>query len=672
MDISSARERSQKLRELIDRYRYEYHVLDRSEISDDALDSLKKELFDLESQYPALITPDSPTQRVAGQPLDGFQKVQHPGRMVSLNDAFSESDVRAWLERLEKYLGHSYHGGFYCDLKMDGLAIELRYVDGLLVQASTRGDGIIGEDVTQNIKTVEAVPLRLRDVVRSVPKLLLVRGEVFLKKSEFERINMKLKQGDEKVYANPRNLAAGTIRQLDPSVTAGRKLSFYAYSIVGEDGSYGGTFATHADEYAALREWGVPTNPHGLVASDMAGVLEFYHRWEQERDGLDYEFDGTVISVNENEVYRSGGIVGKTPRGAIAFKFAPRQAQTIVEDIIVQVGRTGVLTPVAVLKPVNIGGTMVSRATLHNMDEIERLGVKIGDTVIVGRAGDVIPDILRALPELRTGRETSFHMPKRCPVCDEPIVQGKDQVAFRCVNPECPSKRREAVYHFASRHALNIDGVGPKIIDALMDAGLIQDAADLYTLTPESLENLDRFGPVSSVNVVNAIAQRRQAPLHRFMYGLGIEHVGEETARSLAAHFGTLQRLYDATPEELEAVPDIGPVVSRSILHWFSLPYNKKLLEKFMRVGFVIQPERTVAKGSLSGATFVVTGTLESMSRDEAKDAIRARGGSVSESVSKKTTYLVAGESPGSKLEKAQNLGVTVLDEDAFRKLLQD
>ena len=672
MDTASARERIEKLRQLINHHRYQYHVLDRSEISDDALDSLKKELFDLETEYPTLITPDSPTQRVAGKPLEGFQKVQHPGRMVSLNDAFSEDDVRAWLERLENYLGHPYTGGFYCDLKMDGLAIELRYVDGLLVQASTRGDGMIGEDVTQNIKTVEAVPLRLLSSARPVPKLLLVRGEVFLKKSEFERINAKLKEGDEKVYANPRNLAAGTIRQLDPSVTAGRKLSFYAYSIVGEDGSYGGDVATHADEYVALREWGIPTNPHGSVAPDISGVIEFYHHWEQKRDALDYEFDGTVISVNENEVYRSGGIVGKTPRGAIAFKFAPRQAQTIVEDIIVQVGRTGVLTPVAVLKPVNIGGTMVSRATLHNMDEIERLGVKIGDTVIVGRAGDVIPDILRVLPELRTGREKAFHMPKHCPACGESVAQLKEQVAFRCVNSECPSKRREAVYHFTSRHALNIDGVGPKIIDALMDAGLIQDAADLYTLAPESLENLDRFGPVSSANVVDAIAQRRQAPLHRFIYGLGIEHVGEETARALATHFGTLQRLHDATPEELEAVPDIGPVVSKSILHWFSLSYNKKLLEKFMQVGFVIKPEQGVTKGPLSGATFVVTGTLENMSRDEAKDAIRARGGTVSESVSKATTYLVAGESPGSKLQKAQNLGVTVLDENAFQKILRD
>ncbi len=670
MSITEARERAQKLRQLIDRYRYEYHVLDTSEISDDALDSLKRELFAIEQEHPELVTPDSPTQRVAGAVLEGFGKVEHPGRMISLNDVFSEAEFRAWLERLENFLGHAYEGSFYCDLKMDGLAIELRYRDGLLVQASTRGDGMVGEDVTQNIKTVDAIPLRLRGE-GSFPKEVLVRGEVFLKKSEFDRINRESERDGEKIYANPRNLAAGAVRQLDPAITASRKLSFYGYSLLGTDGQYGGEVATHHEEYGLLKAWGIPTNPHGVVARDVAGVLEFYRQWEQKRDGLDYEFDGTVISLDDNAVYRSAGVVGKSPRGAVAFKFAPRQAQTIVEDIIVQVGRTGVLTPVAVLAPVNIGGTTVTRATLHNMDEIERLGVMIGDTVVVGRAGDVIPDILRTLPELRTGSERVFVMPKRCPACESYIVQSEGQVAFRCVNPECPSKRREAIYHFVSRHALNIDGVGPKIIDALMDAGLISDAADLYTLEATAFENLDRFGELSSRNIVAAIAARRSIPLHRFIYGLGIEHVGEETARALATHFGTLQRLHDGTPKQLEAVPDIGPVVSRSIVHWFSLAFNKKLLEKFMSAGLDITPEQGVTAGVLSGKTFVVTGTLDGMSRDEAKELIRSRGGTVSESVSKKTSYLVAGESPGSKFEKALKLGVPVLDEAGLRQLLQ-
>lgn len=669
MDSTPARERIEKLRTLIERYRYAYHVLDQSEISDDALDSLKKELVELEAKYPELITTDSPTQRVAGAVLEGFSKVEHPGRMISLNDVFSEAEFRAWLERLENYLGHSYEGDFYCDLKMDGLAIELRYERGLLVQASTRGDGMIGEDVTQNIKTIDAIPLRLRDV-STVPAVVLVRGEVFLKKSEFARINRQSEADGDKAYANPRNLAAGAVRQLDPAVTAGRKLSFYGYSVVGDDGVYGGSFATHRDEYTALREWGIPTNPHGVTASSIGDVLAFYQRWQEGRDALDYEFDGTVISINSNDVYRSAGVVGKAPRGAVAFKFAPRQAQTIIEDIFVQVGRTGVLTPVAALKPVTIGGTVVTRATLHNMDEIERLGVLIGDTVIVGRAGDVIPDILSALPSLRTGRERPFVMPHVCPACEQPVVQAEGQVAYRCVNAECPSKKREALYHFVSRHAFNIDGVGPKILDALLDAGLIQDAADLFTLKTDALQNLDRFAEASSRNVVAAIDARRRIPLHRFIYALGIEHVGEETARTLASHFQTMDGLAGASSEDLVMIRDVGPVVSKSISHWFSLAHNKRLLQKFLHAGLIVESQEREQVGSLSGKTFVVTGSLDGMSRDEAKDAIRSLGGTISESVSKKTSYVVAGDAPGSKLDKAHSLGVTVLDESAFKQVL--
>ncbi len=670
MNHTQAKERIAKLRNLIDTYRYEYHVLDKLSISEDALDSLKKELFDLERQYPDLVTPDSPTQRVAGKPLEGFTKVKHPGRMISLNDAFSEGDMREWLERLENVLGHQYTGAYYCDLKMDGLAIELRYEDGLLVQASTRGDGMTGEDVTQNIRTVDAVPLRLRSGERKIPTLLLVRGEVFLKKSEFERINKQLQRDGEKIYANPRNLAAGTIRQLDPAVTAGRKLSCYAYSIVGADGMYGGICGSHTAEYDALRQWGLAVNPHGRVASSIAEVFEFYHEWQARRDTLDYEFDGTVISVNDNDTYRLAGIVGKAPRGAIAFKFAPRQAQTIVEDIIVQVGRTGVLTPVAVLRPVNIGGTTVSRATLHNRDEIARLGVKIGDTVIVGRAGDVIPDIIKVLPELRTGREKVFHMPKHCPVCGEPVQKDPEQVAYKCGNNDCPAKKREAIYHFVGRNAMNIYGVGPKIIDALMDAGFVQDAADLYSLKIDDIMNLERFGEVSAKNIVDAIRAHTRMPLARFVYALGIEHVGEETARALAMHFRTLGKLCVATPEQLESVPDVGPVVARSISEWFSHAYNRKLLKKFVDAGLKIEPEKAITKGALSGETFVITGSLDTMSRDEAKERIRALGGDISESVSKKTSFVVAGAEPGSKYDKAKELGVPILDEKEFRRML--
>ncbi|MEK7600376.1 MAG: NAD-dependent DNA ligase LigA [Patescibacteria group bacterium] len=665
------RDRIAKLREAIDRHRYLYHVEDKQELSDEALDSLKKELFDFEQKYPELITSTSPTQRVAGKPLDGFIKVPHPGRMISLNDAFSETDMRAWLERLEHYLGRSYIDAFYCDLKMDGLAIELRYERGVLVLASTRGDGMVGEDVTQNVRTVDAVPLQLRSNARLVPETLLVRGELFLKKSEFERINKALQEAGEKPYANPRNLAAGTIRQLDPAIPAGRKLSFYAYSVVGPDGVYGGTFSTHADEYCALREWGIATNPHGRVARDFGDMVAFYHQWERKRDALDYEFDGTVISINNNTTYRDAGIVGKSPRGAIAFKFPPREAHTIIEDIRIQVGRTGVLTPVAHLRPVGIGGTVVTRATLHNIDEIARLDVRIGDTVVVGRAGDVIPDILRVLPEMRTGKEKVFSMPKKCPVCATTVVRADGQVAFYCPNDDCPAKQRERLYHFVSRHAFNIDGLGPKTIDQLVDSGLITNAADLFFLKEEDLRNLEGFAETASKNVIAAIQSRRTISLARFIFALGIPQVGEETARSLAVHFGDVQHVASADRQSLEAVPDVGPVVAASITEWFTKPYHAELLSTFGRGGVVIQKMDVPQAGKLSGKSFVVTGSLDSLSRDQAKERIRVLGGTVSESVSKKTSYVVVGDDPGSKAERATALGVPTLSEEEFLKLVQ-
>ena len=672
MISAEIRDRVARLREAIDRYRYLYHVEDTQELSDEALDSLKKELFDLEQKYPELITPTSPTQRVAGKPLDGFTKVAHPGRMISLNDAFSESDMRAWLERLENYLGRPYTDAFYCDLKMDGLAIELRYERGVLVLASTRGDGMTGEDVTQNVRTVDAVPLQLRSDARPLPDTLLVRGELFLKKSEFERINKALQEGGEKPYANPRNLAAGTIRQLDPAIPAGRKLSFYAYSVVGSDGAYGGVFPTHADEYRALREWGIATNPHGRVAKDFTDMVAFSRQWELKRDALDYEFDGTVISINDNTLYRDAGIVGKSPRGAIAFKFPPREAHTIIEDIRIQVGRTGVLTPVAHLRPVGIGGTVVTRATLHNSDEIARLDVRIGDTVVVGRAGDVIPDILRVLPEMRTGKEKAFSMPKKCPVCATTVVRADGQVAFYCPNDDCPAKQRERLYHFISRHAFNIDGLGPKTIDQLVDAGLIADAADLFFLKEEDLRNLEGFAETASKNVIAAIQSRQTISLERFIFALGIPQVGEETARALAMHFGDVLHIASAGREALEAVPDVGPVVAASIVEWFAKPYHRELLAKFDRGGVLIQKMAATQAGKLSGKSFVVTGSLDAMSRDQAKERIRAFGGIVSESVSKKTSYVVVGADPGSKAEKANALGVPTLSEEEFIALTQE
>ncbi len=671
MDKKQTAKRIEKLRKLIDRYRYEYHVLDKLSISEEALDSLKKELFDLEQKYPDLVTPDSPTQRVAGQPLKGFKKVTHPGRMISLNDAFNEQDFRDWKERLDNYLDHTYRGSYYCDIKMDGLAIELVYENGLLVQASTRGDGLVGEDVTHNVRTVDAVPLSLRDADKKPPKKLIVRGEVFITKSEFRRLNRALEKAGEKTYANPRNLAAGTVRQLDPSITAGRKLSFYAYSVVGVDGTYGNGFDSHDAEYHALRQWGIGGNPHGRVMHSVADVLKFHAEWERKRESLDYEFDGVVIAVNDNDIYRKAGVVGKAPRGAIAFKFAARQAETVVEDIQVQVGRIGALTPVAHLKPVHIGGTTITRATLHNLDEIERLGVKIGDTVIVGRAGDVIPDIIKVLPELRPKNAKAFHMPKKCPVCGVAIVHPEGQVAYVCPNRDCPAKRREAIYHFVSRSAMNMEGVGPQTIDQLMDAGLVATPADLYSLTKEDVLNLDRFAEVSAQNLIDAIQERKKVPLHRFIYALGIEHVGEETARVLAQYFHTLEKLREATPEELQKVPDIGPTVAASISEWFSHTYNQKLLDAFAKAGVHVTAEHAATGGKLSGKTFVVTGTLDTMGREEAEEAIRQHGGKVASAVSKETDYVVVGASPGAtKMLAAKKYGTKILDEAAFQKML--
>ena len=665
MTKSETKERIEKLRSLIAHHQNLYHTLDAPEISDAVFDALVHELASLEKKFPDLAKPDSPTQRVGGQPLKQFQKVQHVSRMYSLNDAFSQEDVREWLGRLAN-LDVKNIPEFYCDLKMDGLAVELKYVNGVFAQGSTRGDGLIGEDITQNIKTIEAIPLKLHLEAQPPSGEIYVRGEVFLTKKEFARINKEQEKKGGKLYANPRNTAAGSLRQLDPSITASRKLNFYAYDLIGIDNKV----KTKQDKYQALNAWGVATNPNSKIVHSIEEIQKYRDYWEKERGQLDYELDGVVISINDNQLYERAGFVGKAPRGGIAYKFTPKEAQTIVEDIQVQVGRTGVLTPVAHLKPVSIGGTTVSRATLHNIDEIQRLGLKIGDTVMVGRAGDVIPDILQVLPVMRTGREKDFHLPIKCPICNTPIKKEAEQVASYCPNTDCPARQRETIYHFCSRNALNIDGVGPAIVDALMDAGLVQDYADLFSLKIEDLQNLDRFAEVSSANVIKAIANRKKVPLARFVYGLGIMHVGEETARVLAQHFRTLDKIISATEEELTAVEDVGPVVAQSITEWFKRPYHRNILKKFDKAGVKIIEDKGKIKGKLFGQTFVITGTLDSMSREEAGQKIRALGGKVSSSVSQETSAVIAGSDPGSKYDKAQKLGVKILNEKEFLEMI--
>jgi len=679
MDKQDSKKRIERLREVINHHRYQYHVLDKQEISDSALDSLKKELYDLEQEFPDLITADSPTQRIGGEPLKAFKKFKHSQRMTSFNDAFSKEDMEDWQERFLKLVekNPSASSGqakidYYAELKIDGLAIELIYRDGIFQTGATRGDGNIGEDITQNLKTVEAIPLTIND-----KREIIVRGEVFITKKEFERINKEQKAKGLPVYANPRNIAAGSVRQLDPKITSLRKLDSFIYDLKTDFGQ-----KTHEEVHKILKELGFKTNKHNKYCKSLNEVLHFREHWIKEREKLDYEIDGVVVLVNDNEIFEKLGIVGKSPRAGIAFKFPQAQSTTKVLDIKVQVGRTGAMTPVAVLEPVQVTGITITRATLHNEDEIKRLGLKIGDTVIVGRAGDVIPDIIKVLPELRTGHEKTFKMPTHCPSCGTKLEKSETEVLLRCPNPKCIAKHRRNFYHFASRTAFNFDGLGPKIIDRLLDEGLVNDPADLFDLKEDDVKGLERFAEKSAENLIKTIQDRREIPLAKFIYALGIRNVGEETAIDLAKHFETLKKIKDAKLEDFEKILDIGPVVARSIFEWFhEKPFgsaqggeNLKFLEKLEKKVKITNPrlrQGFAGQAKLAGKTFVLTGTLETITRDDAKAKIRELGGDASESVSLKTDYVVVGSEPGSKAEKAKKLGVKILNEQEFIKLIK-
>lgn len=661
MTKQQAQQRVKKLRKTINRHRYLYHVLDKQEISDAALDSLKKELFDLEKQFPELITLDSPSQRIGGKPLEKFKKVKHLRPMLSFNDAFSEKDIEDWFERISKLLTKKEVSeiDFFCELKIDGLAIELIYKSEVLKTGSTRGDGIIGEDITQNLKTIEAIPLRIKTDVQ-----LVVRGEVFIPKKEFERFKA--------TYANPRNLAAGSVRQLDPKITASRNLDSFIYDLITEE------VKTHEQKHKILKELGFKTNPHNKYCKDLSEVFKFYKDILKTREKIPYEIDGLVVIVNSNRIFEKLGVVGKAPKGAIAFKFPGRQATTIIEDIKVQIGRTGALTPVAYLKPVQVGGVMISRATLHNEDEIKRLGVKIKDTVIVARAGDVIPDIIKVLTDLRTGREKEFKMPERCPVCGSKVKRPKGEALTRCLNQNCFAQRKEHFYHSVSKAVFDIEGLGPKIIDQLIEKKLVSDPADLFELKQGDLLPLERFAEKSAENIIRAIQNKKEITLPRFIFALGIRNVGEETAQDLAKHFGGLGKLQKITLEDLEKVKDIGPIIAKSIRDWFFQKRNTKFIEKLKQAGVKVKnmPRSSrrgeVVRGQkLRGLTFVLTGGLETISRDEAKEKIRELDGNISESVSKKTDFVVVGKEPGSKYEKAKKLGVKIINEKEFLELVK-
>ena len=689
MTKQKIKQRIGKLKNLINYHRYLYHVLDRQEISEAALDSLKKELFGLEQQFPEFITSDSPTQRVGGKVRDQFVKVKHLVPMLSINDAFSEKDIQDWLDRNLKLLAKKEQSeiDFYCELKLDGLAIELIYENSVFKTGSTRGDGTLGEEVTQNLKTIEAIPLRLRekaeiiedfkkeelwDVVKKIEKddlpFLTTRGEVFISKESFEKTNKFQRKLGLPIYANPRNLAAGSVRQLDPKITAKRDLDSYAYELITDLGQ-----KTHEEKHKILKILGFKTNRHNKFCKNLKEVSEYFKHVQKLRENLPLEIDGIVVNINLNKIYKKLGVVGKTPRGVIAWKFPLKQATTIVKDIIIQVGRTGVLTPVGILEPVEVGGVTISRATLHNEDEIKRLGLKIGDTVIVGRAGDVIPDIMKVLPELRTGKEKEFKMPKVCPVCGGKLERPKDQVMLRCINSNCFLKKKRYFYYFVSRSAFNVIGLGPKIIDRFLEEGLIEDVGDIFELKEGDLVNLERFGEKSAKNVISAIQAKKEISFVRFIFALGIRNVGEQTAQDLARVFGDIESLKRANLEDLKNISEIGPVVSKSIYEWFRGKANLKFLEKLKKAGVkIINP---LSKGSttiqkLQRKVFVLTGTLNSMTRDEAKERILNLGGRISSNVSEATDFLIVGINPGSKEKEARKLGVKIISEEEFLKML--
>ncbi|NQV13078.1 MAG: NAD-dependent DNA ligase LigA [Parcubacteria group bacterium] len=681
MNKSTAKKRITKLRTEINHHRYLYHVRDTQEISDAALDSLKNELEELERKYPDLITPDSPTQRVSGEPLGKFRKVAHDIRMLSFNDAFSKQDMEGWIERLQRHLGREEPFDFYCEPKIDGLAISLIYENGVFVEGSTRGSGKVGEDVTHNLKTIESIPLKITPEISSgkpddpgVTQLLQkfdvtksrleVRGEVYLDKNDFDALNKKRVQKDLPPYANPRNVAAGSIRQLDPKIAAARNLKCYLYSVATDLGQ-----TTHEQEHIILDRLGFRTNPLTTHTQNLTEVFTYYEKLGKKRDGLGYEIDGVVVVVNDNKLRDELGVVGKAPRAAIAYKFPGVEATTTVQDIKIQVGRTGTLTPVAVLEPVAVGGVTVSHATLHNEDEIGRLDVQIGDTVIIQRAGDVIPDIIKVLPKMRTGAEKKFTMPRKCPVCSSPVKKPEGEVNYYCTNPDCYARFRRNLAHFISKKGFDIEGLGPKIIDQLVENELIQDAADIFTLTEGDLVPLERFAEKSAANIVVAINERKKIEFGRFLYALGIRHVGEETAYDLAEHYGSLEKLQQASREELAAIHDIGEVVATSLHKYFQDPKNQALLAKLLAAGVSPQKTKPTVK-KLAGQTFVLTGSLKNMSREEAKKMIRDAGGNISSSVSKKTDYVVAGKDPGSKYEKAKKLGVEIIGGKKLKELI--
>jgi DNA ligase (NAD+) len=667
---AQAEERIHKLRDQINEHRYQLNVHDRSIMSEAAADSLKHELTQLEERFPELITPESPTQRVAGKPLEKFSAVSHAVPMLSLNDVFSLEELTAWINRVKKLLSSSWREEYYVEIKMDGLAAALVYENGVLIQGLTRGDGRVGEDVTFNIRTIESIPLSLRHDP-NVPAEVYTgrfeaRGEILMYQADFVRLNQQRQSKGLPLFANPRNTAAGTIRQLDPRLVAGRKLRFHVYGLASDIAGVG----THADEHELAARVGLVAEPNSRVVRSAEEIMAFADEWAEKRKKLPYGTDGLVVTVNDKTAFSTLGVVGKAPRGSVAYKFAAEQATTKVKDIMVSIGRTGAATPFAVLEPTLVAGSTIQMATLHNEGEVHRKDIRIGDTVIIQKAGDVIPEVVASLPKLRTGTEKVFKMPVNCPICNTELVKTAKEAVWRCPNFNCYALERGRIIHFASKGAFDIEGLGEQTVDALLESKLIADPADLFHLTVDDVAGMPRFAQKSAENLVSAIQSRKTVTLDRFIYALGIRHVGAQTAIDLATSFGSLDGFRQAQLEDLSRVPGIGEVVTDSVLGWLSSERGQELLTKLASEGVRAQPFKRV-EGKLTGLSFVITGTLKAFSREIAGERIKALGGKVQSSVSKETDYLVIGEDPGdSKVAKAQKLGTKQIDETELIQML--
>lgn len=666
MNKEEALKRITKLRKEIARLREQYHVYNAPSVTDDVTDSLSRELKSLLSKYPEFVDLNSPENRVGGRALEKFKKVKHQNRMLSLNDVFSTDELLDWEKRIKKLIP-SKDFVYFSEVKFDGLAVSLIYEDGKFTRGVTRGDGFVGENITENLKTIHSIPIAL---TAPYPKYLEVRGEILMSKKVLIALNKKNKQENKPLFANTRNAAAGSMRQLDPKLAAERKLDFFAYDIVEYKQDSNNSFSTHSAKHNRLRELGFQVDDNESVCRNMKEVLSFIKKFEKIRPDFPYGTDGVVVSVDDIAMQDVLGVVGKAPRFMVAFKYPAERATTIVKDVKINVGRTGVLTPLAIFEPTLVAGSTVSKATLHNMDQIERLGLKIGDTVVIEKAGDVIPKVVEVLTKMRTGKEKKIKIPEKCPVCNTKVEKKVTQsVAYYCPNPKCSAKNERYLEHFVS--VFGIYELGPKILRRFKDEGLITDAADIFTLSKEEIAPLERFGEKSAENIITEISSKKKISLARFLWALGILHVGEETARDLASHFVILQNVINASPEELNNIENIGEAVSKSLYNFFHDKNNLNFIKKLEKNGVVIEKAKKKEKGKLEGLSFVLTGTLANMSREIAKERILNLGGKVIGSVSKNTSYVVAGDEPGSKLTKAKKLGVKILNEKEFLNMLE-